>query len=81
MDIQKKALVSAGGKLKDRFGPLSKAVVTAGGTKSSTALMQQKKAATLPKPQWHPPWKLMRVRIGVIIEVILTIVIVEILLQ
>ena len=58
MDIQQKALASGG---KERLGPSSKALVAVGGTKSSTALVQQKKAATLPKPQWHPPWKLMRV--------------------
>ena len=58
MDIQQKALASGG---KERLGPSSKALVATGGTKSSTALVQQKKAATLPKPQWHPPWKLMRV--------------------
>lgn len=60
MDIQQKALASGG---KERLGPSSKALVATGGTKSSTALVQQKKAATLPKPQWHPPWKLMRVGI------------------
>lgn len=31
----------------------------AGGNKNS-ALMA-KKAPTMPKPQWHPPWKLYRV--------------------
>lgn len=61
MDIQQKALASGG---KERLGPSSKALVATGGTKSSTALVQQKKAATLPKPQWHPPWKLMRVISG-----------------
>lgn len=60
MDIQQKALASGG---RERLGPSSKALVAVGGTKSSTALVQQKKAATLPKPQWHPPWKLMRVRV------------------
>lgn len=35
------------------------AVVEAGGNKNS-ALMA-KKAPTMPKPQWHPPWKLYRV--------------------
>lgn len=42
----------------------SRALVSAGGgTKQqpSTAIMQQRKASSLPKPQWHPPWKLMRV--------------------
>jgi len=60
MNIQQKALASGG---KERLGPSSKALVAVGGTKSSTALVQQKKAATLPKPQWHAPWKLMRVRL------------------
>lgn len=59
--IQQKASVSGG---KERLGPPSKALVSVGGNKSSTALIQQKKAATLPKPQWHPPWKLMRVISG-----------------
>lgn len=58
MAIQQKASASGG---KERLGPSSKALVSVGGNKSSTALIQQKKAATLPKPQWHPPWKLMRV--------------------
>lgn len=61
MAIQQKALASGG---KERLGPSSKALVSVGGSKSSTALVQQKKAATLPKPQWHPPWKLMRVTTG-----------------
>jgi len=61
MNIQQKALASGG---KERLGPSSKALVAVGGTKSSTALVQQKKAATLPKPQWHAPWKLMRVISG-----------------
>ncbi|XP_029213127.1 pleiotropic regulator 1-like [Acropora millepora] len=61
MEIQKKALVPAGGK--EKMAPSSKALVAAEGTKS-TALMQQRKATSLPKPQWHPPWKLMRVISG-----------------
>lgn len=32
-----------------------------GGTKNSALA---KKAPTMPKPQWHPPWKLYRVSIG-----------------
>lgn len=59
MDIQQRALATGG---KEQLGPPSKALVSVGGTKPSTALVQQKKAATLPKPQWHPPWKLMRVK-------------------
>lgn len=42
----------------------SRALVSVGGgtkQQSSTAIMQQRKASSLPKPQWHPPWKLMRV--------------------
>lgn len=61
MDIQQKALATGG---KERLGPPSKALVSVAGTKPSTALVQQKKAPTLPKPQWHPPWKLMRVISG-----------------
>uniref|UniRef100_A0A8C4TJG8 Pleiotropic regulator 1 n=1 Tax=Erpetoichthys calabaricus TaxID=27687 RepID=A0A8C4TJG8_ERPCA len=34
----------------------------AGGTKSSSLIA--KKAPTMPKPQWHPPWKLYRVISG-----------------
>ncbi|NWI67491.1 PLRG1 regulator, partial [Todus mexicanus] len=41
---------------------MSVAMVEAGGNKSS-ALMA-KKAPTMPKPQWHPPWKLYRVISG-----------------
>lgn len=35
------------------------ALMDVGGNKTS-ALMA-KKAPTMPKPQWHPPWKLYRV--------------------
>lgn len=47
-------------------GGRSKALVAmgeTGGTKQqpSTAIMHQRKAPLLPRPQWHPPWKLMRV--------------------
>lgn len=31
-----------------------------GGNAKNSALMA-KKAPTMPKPQWHPPWKLYRV--------------------
>nr|XP_033796969.1 pleiotropic regulator 1 isoform X2 [Geotrypetes seraphini] len=41
---------------------LSLVTIEAGGTKNS-ALMA-KKAPTMPKPQWHPPWKLYRVISG-----------------
>ncbi|NXC16228.1 PLRG1 regulator, partial [Corythaeola cristata] len=41
---------------------MSVAMVEAGGNKNS-ALMA-KKAPTMPKPQWHPPWKLYRVISG-----------------
>lgn len=57
-------------------GVRSKALVAVGeggGTKqqTSTALMQQKKAPLLPKPQWHAPWKLMRVNMYEITRVLL----------
>lgn len=47
-------------------GSKSKALVAlgeGGGTKQqpSTAIMHQRKAPLLPRPQWHAPWKLMRV--------------------
>lgn len=35
------------------------AMMEAGGTKNSALV--PKKAPTMPKPQWHPPWKLYRV--------------------
>ncbi|XP_015675034.1 pleiotropic regulator 1 [Protobothrops mucrosquamatus] len=41
---------------------LTMALMEAGGNKNS-ALMA-KKAPTMPKPQWHPPWKLYRVISG-----------------
>lgn len=49
-------------------GGKSKALVSfteSGGTKQqqSTAIMHQRKAPLLPRPQWHAPWKLMRVSI------------------
>ncbi|XP_060102601.1 pleiotropic regulator 1 [Heteronotia binoei] len=41
---------------------LSMAMMEAGGNKNST--LMAKKAPTMPKPQWHPPWKLYRVISG-----------------
>ncbi|MFT7815118.1 pleiotropic regulator 1-like [Arapaima gigas] len=40
----------------------SMALMEAGGTKSSALV--SRKAPTMPKPQWHPPWKLYRVISG-----------------
>ncbi|EDO33344.1 predicted protein [Nematostella vectensis] len=63
VDIRQKAMASGG---QERLGPKSKALVSIGGTKQqqSTALMHQRKTPSLPKPQWHAPWKLMRVISG-----------------
>ncbi len=38
-------------------------VAVTGGTKNSQALLPRK-APTMPKPQWHAPWKLYRVISG-----------------
>ncbi|XP_032635004.1 pleiotropic regulator 1 isoform X2 [Chelonoidis abingdonii] len=38
---------------------LSMALMEAGGNKNSALIA--KKAPTMPKPQWHPPWKLYRI--------------------
>ncbi|XP_014674309.1 PREDICTED: pleiotropic regulator 1-like [Priapulus caudatus] len=50
--------------LQERIGPpaTSKALVLAQ-TTDKTALVPRK-APTMPKPQWHPPWKLFRVISG-----------------
>ncbi|XP_001375689.2 pleiotropic regulator 1 isoform X2 [Monodelphis domestica] len=50
--------------LPERSQPpgLAMAMMEAGGTKN--AAMMAKKAPTMPKPQWHPPWKLYRVISG-----------------
>ena len=39
-------------------------VAVTGGTKGSQALQLKRKAPTMPKPQWHAPWKLYRVISG-----------------
>ncbi|XP_072039910.1 pleiotropic regulator 1-like [Amphiura filiformis] len=50
--------------LEERVGPTSNALVAVtGGTKNSQALLPRK-APTMPKPQWHAPWKLYRVISG-----------------
>lgn len=50
IDIRKKAFMSGGSERLS--GPDSKL--------SSSAIVQ-KRALTMPKPEWHAPWKLMRV--------------------
>ncbi|XP_033097320.1 pleiotropic regulator 1-like [Anneissia japonica] len=55
-DIQRRA------GIPQRTGP-SKALVAVSGTKNSQALVPRK-APTMPKPKWHPPWKLYRVISG-----------------
>ena len=46
--------------LAERFAPPgSKALVALDKTKGSALV--PKKAPTMPKPSWHPPWKLYRV--------------------
>ena len=58
-DIRQKALSSGG---QERLGLQSKALVSAGGARQSSTALAQRKLQSIPKPQWHPPWKLMRVR-------------------
>ena len=38
--------------------------VTGGPTNNTTQSLVTRKAPTMPKPQWHPPWKLYRVISG-----------------
>jgi pleiotropic regulator 1 len=60
-DIHKKAAASGG---QERIGPpQSKALVQVQGTKHAGAIMPRQ-TPSMPKPQWHPPWKLMRVLSG-----------------
>ncbi|XP_002733921.1 pleiotropic regulator 1, partial [Saccoglossus kowalevskii] len=47
----------------ERLAQGSRALVAVSGPKTSNALVPLK-APTLPKPQWHPPWKLYRVISG-----------------
>jgi len=50
--------------------PGSKSLATLGGAgindnpKTSTSLMAHRKMSHMPKPKWHPPWKLHRVISG-----------------
>ena len=42
----------------------SKRILLGGPTHNSTQSLITRKAPTMPKPQWHPPWKLCRVISG-----------------
>ncbi|XP_062513721.1 pleiotropic regulator 1-like [Corticium candelabrum] len=59
-DIHRKAAASGG---RERIAPQSKALIQVEGTRHAGALMPRQ-APSMPKPQWHPPWKLMRVLSG-----------------
>ena len=60
MDIKRQAMMSGG---QERLsGPQSsKALVPSDTSKLSSNAIVQKRAQTMPKPEWHAPWKLMRV--------------------
>ena len=57
-EIRKQALMSGG---NERLAGPSKALVPS--DKMSSSAIVQKRALTMPKPEWHAPWKLMRVRL------------------
>ncbi|XP_065838841.1 pleiotropic regulator 1-like [Oscarella lobularis] len=60
--IHQKAMSSGG---KERIAPTgSKALVAVYGSGGTKQALVPRKAPTMPKPQWHPPWKLMRVLSG-----------------
>ena len=62
MDIQKQAMMSGGSERLS--GPQSsKALLPTDSSKLSSSAIVQKRALTMPKPEWHAPWKLMRVSI------------------
>lgn len=56
LQIRKQAMMSGG---SERLTGPSKALVPA--EKMSSSAIVQKRALTMPKPEWHAPWKLMRV--------------------
>ena len=58
-EIRKQALISGG---NERLAGPSKALVPS--DKMSATAIVQKRALTMPKPEWHAPWKLMRVISG-----------------
>ena len=46
----------------ERIEPMSKALVATGESKTPFSQgLVPRKAPTMPKPEWHAPWKLMRV--------------------
>jgi pleiotropic regulator 1 len=55
-EIRKQALMSGG---NERLAGPSKALVPS--DRMSSSAIVQKRALTMPKPEWHAPWKLMRV--------------------
>jgi len=61
-DITNKALASGG---LERIAPPKRALATTGESKVPFSQgIVTRKATTMPKPQWHAPWKLMRVISG-----------------
>lgn len=59
-DITNKALASGG---LERIAPDSRALARTGESKVPFSQgLVPRKATTMPKPRWHAPWKLMRVR-------------------
>lgn len=59
-EIRNKA-INSGGNERLAGPQSSKALVPS--DKMSSAAIVQKRALTMPKPEWHAPWKLMRVSI------------------
>ena len=60
-----KALASGG---PERLTPQNRALSTTGESKTPFSQgIVPRKAPTMPKPQWHPPWKLSKVRIDLCI--------------
>ncbi len=58
-DIIEKAMASGG---SERIEPSSKSLVPTGESKTPFSQgIVPRKAPTMPKPEWHAPWKLMRV--------------------
>lgn len=59
-EIRNKA-INSGGNERLAGPQSSKALVPS--DKMSSAAIVQKRALTMPKPEWHAPWKLMRVSV------------------
>ncbi|XP_013378829.1 pleiotropic regulator 1 [Lingula anatina] len=50
--------------MQERYAPPSKALVAVSGQGKNDKMLVPTKAPTMPKPTWHPPWKLYRVISG-----------------